>query len=124
MLDCLTSCVAAENPVTAFAPNGCPASVYSSFIRSVAQASAAGRFHRRPVGPIGSLLTLTDDKWAVAVEVAIGRALSTFVVHDFADQRTLSVSTTGGCGCVVNCMCSCAYLHVKPYHVTHNVLHH
>ena len=64
------------------------------------------------MGPIGSLLTLTDDKWAVAVEVAIGRALSTFVVHDFEDQRTLSVSTTGGWGHVVNCMCSCACLHV------------
>lgn len=82
----------AENPVTAFTPNGCTASTYSSFLARVAQASSAGRFHRAPVGPIGSLLTLTDDKWAVAVEIAIGRALSTFVVHDFSDQRTLNVS--------------------------------
>ncbi|KAL0037264.1 hypothetical protein WJX79_009148 [Trebouxia sp. C0005] len=79
-----------QNPVTAFTPSGCTASTYSNFLARVAQASSAGRFHRAPVGPIGSLLTLTDDKWAVAVEIAIGRALSTFVVHDFNDQRTLN----------------------------------
>ena len=46
-----------------------------------------------PIGPIGSHLTLTDDKWAAAVEVAIGRALSTFIVHNFADQKVLMVGT-------------------------------
>ena len=58
----------------------------------MAQAVAAGRFHQPPIGPIGSKLTLQDDKWARAVEASIGRALSTFVVHDFADQGTLRVS--------------------------------
>ena len=77
--------------MTAFAPYGCPPRVFHDFLDRLAQASSAGRFTRLPIGPIGSKLTLTDDKWAAAVEVAIGRALSTFIVHSFADQKVLMV---------------------------------
>ena len=92
-------CLSAGNPVSAFAPRCSPAA-YSSFLQRVALAVSTGRFHQPPVGPIGSKLTLQDDKWATAVEVAIGRAFGTFIVHDFADQSTLRVSP----GCQVICM--------------------
>lgn len=39
------------------------------FLDSVEAAAVAGRFVRRPVGPIGTVLALEDDKWAGAVEV-------------------------------------------------------
>ena len=60
----------------------------------VAEASARNQFHRAPVGPVGSLLTLAEERWGVAVEIALGRALGTFVVHDFADQKLLQVIAT------------------------------
>lgn len=82
----------AGNPVTAFMPRKCSAASYSTFLQRIQQASAAGRFHKNPIGPIGANLSLQDEKWALAVEVAIGSACNTFVVHDFADQATLKVS--------------------------------
>ena len=72
-------------------PNKCSAAQYSNFLQRVEQAAAAGQFHRKPIGPIGAKLSLQDEKWALAVEVAVGRAFNTFVVHDFADQATLKV---------------------------------
>lgn len=106
--------VHAGNPVTAFTPYGCSATAYSNFLRSVAQASSAGHFYRPPIGPIGSQLTLTEDKWAAAVEIAIGRALNTFVVHDFADQATLKASIS-----------SCMSFQVEQYRLTsHRVATH
>lgn len=50
---------------------------------------AAGSFHRPPLGPLGALLTLTDEKWAVALEVNCGNQLSSFLVHDMADLKRL-----------------------------------
>lgn len=81
----------AGKPVHAFAPKGCPPAVFDRFLNMVAEASARNQFHRAPVGPIGSLLTLAEERWGVAVEIALGRALGTFVVHDFADQKLLQV---------------------------------
>ena len=99
-------CLSAGNPVSAFAPRCSPAA-YSSFLQRIALAVSACRLHKPPVGPIGSKLTLQDDKWATAVEVAIGRAFSTFIVHDFEDQSTLRVSPA----CQVICRHT---LHVQP----------
>lgn len=72
-------------------PRKCSAASYGTFLQRIQQASAAGRFHKNPIGPIGANLSLQDQKWALAVEVAIGSAFNTFVVHDFADQATLKV---------------------------------
>lgn len=60
-------------------------------MNSIAQAASRRHFHRPPIGPIGSLLTLAEERWGVAVEMACGRALGTFVVHNFEDQRLLQV---------------------------------
>lgn len=40
-------------------------------MRAVEGAVNQGRFHRPPLGPVGSLLTLTDETWAMAVEVGL-----------------------------------------------------
>ena len=84
----------AGNPVTAFKPRSCSAASYSIFLQRIEQAAAAGRFHRKPIGPIGAKLSLNDEKWAVAMELAIGQAFNTFLVHDFADNATLKVRIT------------------------------
>ncbi|PWA72766.1 P-loop containing nucleoside triphosphate hydrolases superfamily protein [Artemisia annua] len=44
------------------------------------------RFRKPPIGPIGSHLALTHgDKWAVAVEHAIGKLFNSFIVTDHKD---------------------------------------
>ncbi|KAK4538490.1 hypothetical protein CDCA_CDCA18G4515 [Cyanidium caldarium] len=66
--------------------------------RDVDAASARGAFHRRPLGPIGSLIELRDPKWAIAVEQCISLGvLAAFIVHDQADAQTLrQVAERGG----------------------------
>ena len=63
----------------------------ASLRSAVGVAVAAGRFHRPPLGPLGCLLTLTDDAWAVAVEAAAGIALRAWITHDHHDQNLLRV---------------------------------
>lgn len=50
------------------------------------------RFERKPLGPLGSLLTLTDDKWAVAVEASVGRTFNNFIVHSSHDAQLFKVN--------------------------------
>ncbi|EFJ45367.1 structural maintenance of chromosomes protein 6 [Volvox carteri f. nagariensis] len=38
------------------------------------------RFRQRPIGPIGALLTVTDQKWLLATEVALGNAFRDYLV--------------------------------------------
>ena len=52
------------------------------------------RFSQRPIGPLGSLLSLTDDKWAVAVETAIGKCFNDFLVANMSDLELLKVRHT------------------------------
>ena len=61
-------------------------------VSKVRQAVEAGQFARPPQGPIGSLLTLTDDKWALAVEMSIGKVFGSFIVHNYEDSKVLQVS--------------------------------
>ena len=42
-----------------------------AFLRQVEAAAGRGEFQRPPLGPLGSLLALEDDKWAGAVEVRL-----------------------------------------------------
>ncbi|KAJ0793938.1 putative structural maintenance of chromosomes protein [Helianthus annuus] len=48
------------------------------------------RFKKPPIGPIGSHVALIQgDKWAVAVENAIGKLLNAFIVTDHKDSLVL-----------------------------------
>lgn len=48
------------------------------------------RFKRPPIGPIGAHVTLIQgDKWALAVENAIGKLLNAFIVTDHKDSLLL-----------------------------------
>lgn len=63
------------------------------------------RFSQRPIGPLGSLLSLTDDKWAVAVETAIGKCFNDFLVANMSDLGVLKVRHMLNMAC---CHASCA----------------
>ena len=63
---------------------------YGSFLRRVNVAP----FDRTPIGPIGTQLRLIEAKWAVAVEVALGSVLESFVVHNHADGSLLRVRSS------------------------------
>ena len=54
------------------------------------------RFQKPPLGPFGSLLSLTDDKWAVAIEASVGRTFNNFIVHSHRDAATLRVGQNSG----------------------------
>ena len=52
-----------------------------------------GRFRRPVLGPIGSLISLTDDKWARAAEQNLGSILNTFIVDNPGDFDVFKVCT-------------------------------
>ena len=80
----------AGDPVLAF--GGDP---IKNLLNKIEAAMRQGRFSQRPVGPLGSLLSLADDKWAVAVEFAIGRCFNDFLVSSTRDHDVLKVIGTG-----------------------------
>ena len=76
----------AGDPVLAF--GGDP---IKNLLNKIEAATRQGRFSQRPIGPLGSLLSLADDKWAVAVEFAIGRCFNDFLVSSTRDHDVLKV---------------------------------
>ncbi|CAL5228582.1 g11742 [Coccomyxa viridis] len=72
------------DPVLAF--GGDP---IKNLLNKIEAAMRQGRFSQRPIGPLGSLLSLADDKWAVAVEFAIGRCFNDFLVSSTRDHDVL-----------------------------------
>lgn len=75
----------AEDSLAKFGGPGVP-----ELAAAVAAAVAAGRFRHPPL-LLGAQLSLADDRWATAVEAALGRLLDTWVVDNHADQRLLQV---------------------------------
>ncbi|EFN53934.1 hypothetical protein CHLNCDRAFT_58396 [Chlorella variabilis] len=58
---------------------------------AVEAAVRAGRFRHRPI-LLGSQLSLADERWGVAVEAAMGRTLSWWIVDNHADAALLKAS--------------------------------
>lgn len=56
--------------------------------RAVQQAVAQGRFSRPPIH-VGSSLSLSDGRWAAAVDVALGPLLNGWIVHNGGDRALL-----------------------------------
>lgn len=59
-----------------------------ALLRAIEQQSS--RFASRPIGPIGHHVTLLQPKWASVIESSLGATLSSFVVKNHGDQKTLS----------------------------------
>uniref|UniRef100_A0A3B3E1R5 Structural maintenance of chromosomes protein 6 n=2 Tax=Oryzias melastigma TaxID=30732 RepID=A0A3B3E1R5_ORYME len=55
----------------------------------VAEASAAGRFRKKPIGPIGSCISLKDASAAVAVECCLRSFLKAFCCDNYRDEAVL-----------------------------------
>lgn len=58
----------------------------AELIRAINQ---EGRWHRKPVGPIGQYLKVKDAKWVPVLESVIGNTLNAFCVVDHHDRRIL-----------------------------------
>ncbi|XP_041828358.1 structural maintenance of chromosomes protein 6 [Melanotaenia boesemani] len=58
-------------------------------INSVAEAYAAGRFLKRPVGPIGACITLKDPMFSVAVECCLRSFMKAFCCDNYKDEAVL-----------------------------------
>lgn len=67
-------------------------------LQRVEQAERRGKFHQKPVGPIGAHLTLKDQKWALAVESCIKKFGWAFCCHDSHDQQVLRQLFQQVCG--------------------------
>lgn len=85
-------CLFAGDPALSFCPTRL-ASQLRQLLSRIDESVAQNRFHRPPLGPLGRYLSLKDDKWAVAVEHAVGRIFQEFVVHDHHDHLLLKVKT-------------------------------
>ncbi|CAG5866728.1 unnamed protein product [Menidia menidia] len=58
-------------------------------INSVAEAQAAGRFKKKPVGPIGACISLKDPSLAVAVECCLRSFVKAFCCDNYKDEAVL-----------------------------------
>lgn len=65
------------------------------FFSLLVQADKQGRFHKRPIGPIGAHITVNDEKWSRAVQHCLQNLLITFLVHDSHDQKVLKTLSQG-----------------------------
>jgi chromosome segregation ATPase len=65
-------------------------SMASNFVAAIEKAHSEGKFLEKPLGPIGRYLGLRDRTFALAVEVAIGQQLETFLVGSKKDLDTLN----------------------------------
>ncbi|XP_066916524.1 structural maintenance of chromosomes protein 6-like [Clytia hemisphaerica] len=61
----------------------------SNVLKAIEEYHKQGRFHRKPVGPLGSLITLKDRKWGLAIEECIGGNMRSYVCHDSHDMNLL-----------------------------------
>lgn len=60
-------------------------------VQAVDAAARQGKFSKRPIGPVGQHLSLSDERWASAVEAAIGGGFDSFLVHSQRDLNELIV---------------------------------
>ncbi|CAL8470455.1 g9997 [Coccomyxa elongata] len=58
-------------------------------VEAIDAAMRQGRFQKRPIGPIGAHLSLSDDRWSFAVDTAIGGCFGSFLVHCQRDLTQL-----------------------------------
>lgn len=86
-----------REPAKSWLPGGHPGGPLGRLMAAIEGAVERGRFHRRPIGPIGRHLELNDGRWSRAVDAAIGRAMNNFIVHDTHDQRQIQqlIKTAG-----------------------------
>ncbi|GBF90900.1 structural maintenance of chromosomes [Raphidocelis subcapitata] len=47
------------------------------------------RFEQPPIGPVGSFLSLTDDRWKTAAESVLGPHMEKWIVHSRKDEKLL-----------------------------------
>lgn len=53
----------------------------------------ASKFKKKPIGPVGMYITLKDETWATAVEVACKSKLGTFIVDNHDDFKLFTILT-------------------------------
>ncbi|RDD37134.1 Structural maintenance of chromosomes protein 6 [Trichoplax sp. H2] len=67
--------------------------IYGSYmpelIRHLHEMKQRGQFHRNPYGPLGYHIATRDPKWNLAIERCLGRALTSFLCHNFHDAKLL-----------------------------------
>ena len=78
---------AAGDPVAVFGGNE-----MLRLVQAIDAAVRQGKFQKRPIGPIGAHLSLSDERWSFAVDAAIGGCFGFFLVHSHRDLQELIVS--------------------------------
>lgn len=78
----------AGNPLAAFGG-------HAAVALAGAIARNKSRLKKPPLGPIGTLLSLSDPQWGQAIEASIGKIFDAYVVHCAEDLQTLKVRPVG-----------------------------
>ncbi|XP_052775286.1 structural maintenance of chromosomes protein 6-like isoform X1 [Mya arenaria] len=80
----LTSLKAAQgNQLKRFGP------FIPDLVTNIEQCFRHGRFHKKPIGPLGSCFTLKEQRWALAVECCLKGLMNSWVCHDYHDEKIL-----------------------------------
>ncbi|XP_060559553.1 structural maintenance of chromosomes protein 6-like isoform X2 [Ruditapes philippinarum] len=66
-------------------------------IQTVDEYARLGRFHKKPIGPLGACFTLADQKWALAVECCLKGLMNSFCCHDYHDEKLLEQIISNVC---------------------------
>ncbi|CAH1773617.1 unnamed protein product [Owenia fusiformis] len=53
------------------------------------QAHQQGRFHKKPIGPLGACMQLRNQDYALAIECCLKNLMKSFCVHDHHDNQVL-----------------------------------
>lgn len=59
-------------------------------VRRIEESYKQGRFVRKPLGPLGSVLKVKDERWARAIEMETGSVLRSFACHCGKDAQVLA----------------------------------
>jgi len=72
-----------KNSLLAYGKSTC------GIIKAIDEVYSQGRFHQKPLGPLGSMIKLRDQKWDKAVEQCLKGTIGAYACHDDHDELQL-----------------------------------
>ncbi|KAK3592068.1 hypothetical protein CHS0354_019324 [Potamilus streckersoni] len=66
-------------------------------IQHIQEYHRLGKFHKKPIGPIGACFKLVDQRWGLAIECCLKSLLNAFVCHDHDDEKMLELIMSTVC---------------------------